>query len=281
MDGDARRQVELEAHLREALANEQLTLRYQPQFDGAGDRPSGFEALLRWTHPELGSVPPDRFVPVAERLGLMEEIGLFVLRTACAFAASWPAADGAANGAADGEGAPSIAVNVSPSQFENPRFVEHIVDVLAESALPASRLELEITEEVLVRDLEGLKGHAARAPRARRVDRGGTTSAAGQTSLRYLNHLPVSTLKMDRTLIDGLTEDDRTRDITRSIVDLGHKLGCRVVAEGVEEEGQAALLRTWKCDQIQGYPYAGPMSAECVERMLGRTGLGQPSSRAA
>ena len=272
MDNDARRQVELEAHLREALANEQLTLQYQPQFDGASDRPNGFEALLRWTHPELGSVPPELFIPVAERLGLMEEIGLFVLRTACAFAASWPSADG--------DEAPSIAVNVSPTQFENPRFVGQVVDVLAESALPAPRLELEITEEVLVRDFAGLRDMLLEL-RELGVSIAVDDFGSGQTSLSYLNHLPISKLKIDRTLIDGLNEDDRAREITRSIVDLGHKLGCRIIAEGVEEKEQATLLRTWKCDQMQGHLYARPMSAERVEQTLGRAALGQPPSRAA
>ena len=272
MGADARRRVELEAHLRSALGGGELSLQYQPQYDGAGTRLVGFEALLRWHSPALGRVGPDAFVPAAERLGIMDEIGTFALRTACAFAAGWPPPPGG-----DGGDGLSIAVNVSPSQLEHPRFVERIEAVLDDTGLAPDRLELEITEEVLVRDFGSARATLARLRKlgiSIAVDDFGT----GQTSLSYLNRLPISKLKIDRAFVAELEHDGRAREITRSIVRLGHRLGCRVVAEGVERRVQADILHAWDCDHVQGYLYARPLDPRDA---LGLIGAGVALERAA
>ena len=188
----------------------------------------------------------------------MDEIGEWVLREACTFAARWTNETGQA---------PSIAVNVSPDQLRGTEFTDLVKTVLQQTGLSPERLELEITEDVLVSDfakvqdiLQGLKDIGV----AIAVDDFGS----GQTSLRYLNQLPISKLKIDRSFIQHLSADSKAADITRSIVDLGQKLGVSVLAEGVEEQEQLQMLKNWKCDQVQGYYFSKPVYADVVEDLI-------------
>ncbi len=251
MDEAAREQVRLERDLRDALSRGEFLLEYQPQYAADGTRLAGFEALLRWQHAELGRLSPALFIPMAERLHLMGEIGAFALNAACEFAATWPAPPGAS--------APSIAVNVSPSQFRQGQIVEDVRQALARTGLHPSRLELEITEDLLIEDFAGVRRILIEL-RELGVSVAIDDFGSGQASLQYLNQFPITKLKIDRSFVRGLTSDVRAQEITQSIVMLGHKLGCTVIAEGVEESEQSALLSQWQCDQMQGFMYARPMS---------------------
>ena len=259
MDDDARKHAFLEEALRDALRCDQLTLQYQPQVDRPGTTLMGFEALLRWNHPELGNVSPATFIPVAERLNLMDEIGRYVLKTACDFASNWPVQSNVPE--------PTIAVNVSPSQLIKKDFVALLKTVLDETGLEPSRLELEITEEMLISDFEDLR-NTLLSIRDVGVKIAIDDFGSGQTSLRYLNNLPVDKLKIDRAFIQGIETDERAQEIAQSIVMLGHKLGCQVTAEGVELPAQAAILQRWRCDQMQGFMYARPMSSVDAMNLL-------------
>ena len=258
MDAEAQRQYALELDLRKAISEKQFYLMYQPLINTHTEELLGFEALIRWAHPEHGDIPPVDFIYIAEQLHLMDEIGEWVLREACTFASQWISQTGEA---------PTIAVNVSPDQLRGTEFAELVKNILQETGLPSERLELEITEDVLVSDfekvqdiLQSLKDIGV----AIAVDDFGS----GQTSLRYLNQLPISKLKIDRSFIRYLEADSKAADITRSIVDLGQTLGVSVLAEGVEEKTQLQMLKTWKCDQVQGYYFSKPVYADAVEGII-------------
>lgn len=259
MDDDARKHAFLEEALRDALRCDQFTLQYQPQYDRPGTTLMGFEALLRWNHPELGNVSPAIFIPVAERLNLMDEIGKYVLKTACEFASNWPVQTNIP--------APTIAVNVSPSQLIKKDFIALLNTVLDETGLKPARLELEITEEMLISDFEYLR-NTLLSIRNIGVKIAIDDFGSGQTSLRYLNNLPVDKLKIDRAFIQGIETDERAQEIAQSIVMLGHKLGCQVTAEGVELPAQAVILQRWRCDQMQGFMYAKPLSSTDAMNLL-------------
>ena len=258
MDAEAQRKFALELDLRTAIDETQFYLMYQPLVSTKTEELLGFEALIRWAHPVHGDIPPYDFIFLAEQLHLMDEIGEWVLREACTFAARWTNETGQA---------PSIAVNVSPDQLRGTEFTDLVKTVLQQTGLSPERLELEITEDVLVSDfakvqdiLQGLKDIGV----AIAVDDFGS----GQTSLRYLNQLPISKLKIDRSFIQHLSADSKAADITRSIVDLGQKLGVSVLAEGVEEQEQLQMLKNWKCDQVQGYYFSKPVYADVVEDLI-------------
>jgi len=258
MDAESQRKFALEIDLRKAIDEKQFYLMYQPLIATNTEELLGFEALIRWTHPEHGNIPPCDFIFLAEQLHLTDEIGEWVLREACTFAAQWTSHTGQA---------PTIAVNVSPDQIRGTEFIDLVIEVLQQTGLAPERLELEITEDVLVRDFDKVKDllqnlkdigvHIA-------VDDFGS----GQTSLRYLNQLPISKLKIDRSFIRHVNVDPKAADITRSIVDLGQKLGVSVLAEGVEEQTQLELLKNWNCDQVQGYYFSKPVFAEAVDTWI-------------
>jgi Amt family ammonium transporter len=259
MDIDARYQLQFETELRNAVRKNQFTLEYQPQQDGKTGKLVGFEALLRWDHPVRGKVSSSEFIPAAERLQLMGDLGSLALYKACEFASQWPPGE-------DGE-LLTISVNVSPSQFQNDRIVIDVEEALENSGLAASQLELEVTEELLIGDFD-----MARDTLVRLSEIGVSIAiddfGSGQTSLRYLNNFPISKLKIDQTFVRKINADSRAKEITHSIVMLGHKLGCVVAAEGVEEETQQELLRQWDCDQIQGHVFSKPMPADDAMKML-------------
>jgi diguanylate cyclase (GGDEF)-like protein len=254
----AQRRAELDRELRHALDEEQFVLYYQPQLDLASRRITGAEALVRWVHPTRGLVPPGHFIPVAEDTGLIERLGDWVLRDACAQFVRWQA-----------EGLPleHVSVNVSPRQFHRRGFAETVATVLRSSGMPAERLQLEITESVLV-DRTG----AADATLAQLVRLGTRLSlddfGTGYSSLSYLQHLPVSEIKLDRSFILDIVGSEDARAIARSILAMVQALRKDVVAEGVETLEQLALLARWGCDAIQGYYIARPLPGKDFEQLI-------------
>ena len=258
MDAELQRKHALENDLRVAIDENQFYLMYQPLIHTHTKKLKGFEALIRWDHPEHGNIPPTDFIFIAEQLHLINEIGEFVLREACSFAVNWE------NESAD---APSIAVNVSSFQLSNEYFVKLVKTVLRETGLEPSRLELEITENALLSDFD-VVSDVLRSLRDLGVSISIDDFGSGQTSLRYLNDLPISKLKIDRSFVRHMTADSKSADITRSIVDLGRKLGVSVLAEGVEENNQLELLRQWDCDQVQGYLFSKPVYADAVHNLI-------------
>ncbi len=253
LDVDAKQQLKIQEDLRKALSEDEFYLVYQPQVDSHSNKITGFEALIRWAHPERGEIPPGDFIAEAEKLNLMDRIGGFVLNKACAFAASWPKAP-------DGSSF-KISVNVSPQQFRNSDFCQSVRDALERHQLPPEDLELEITEDVLVHDFDEVSKLLIEL-RDMNVSVAIDDFGSGQTSLRYLNQFPISTIKIDRSFIKHLMSDRKAAEITQTMVGLGRRLGMKVLAEGVEDSDQLSLLQSWDCDQIQGFLFSRPLSAE-------------------
>jgi diguanylate cyclase (GGDEF)-like protein/PAS domain S-box-containing protein len=251
-------QLELEAALRQALAQDRFVLHYQPKLDLASGRTVGFEALLRMRGADGGLMPPDSFIPLAERTGLIVPIGAWVLEAACHEASRWHRA---------GRPDLTIAVNVSACQFHSSEFAGHVASALASSGLPGSALELELTESVLmdqperaVARLLALKATGVRLA----LDDFGT----GYSSLGYLLRLPIDALKIDRSFVDGLGRDDHATDIVNSIIGLARRMRLKVIAEGVETEAQVDSLRAYGCDEIQGYWLSRPMESAAANGWL-------------
>jgi EAL domain-containing protein (putative c-di-GMP-specific phosphodiesterase class I) len=248
----------LENDLHAAVAAGEFFLEYQPQMEIATGRITGIEALLRWQHPKLGLVPPDRFIPIAENSGLILPIGEWVVRTACAQVEEWRNA---------GLAVAPVSVNVSALQFRQEGFCRLIRRALEESGLPPEYLELELTESVLLSSadvmqpiLEELKAMGV----ALAIDDFGT----GYSSLSYLKQFRVGKLKIDRSFIRDVVTDNDDATITTAIIRIGRSLAMRVVAEGVETEAQLAFLREQGCDEIQGYYVSRPMGAEEMANRL-------------
>ena len=249
----ARRAMELD--LRQALAAEEFELFFQPLVDLKRDRVSGFEALLRWHHPERGLVPPTEFIPVAEETGLIVPLGAWVLQRACVEAAGW--ADGL-----------KVAVNLSPVQFRDPVLVTMVAEALAQSGLLPNRLELEITESVLLHDSEGnlAKLQALRTLGASiSMDDFGT----GYSSLSYLRSFPFDKIKIDRSFVGDLQGAD-SGCIVRAVAGLGTSLGMVTTAEGVETAAQLAQLRIEGCTEAQGYFFSPPRPSDEIPAVLRR-----------
>jgi diguanylate cyclase (GGDEF)-like protein/PAS domain S-box-containing protein len=269
MNAQAVERLTLESGLRSALAQEQLFLMYQPQMDIATGRITGLEALLRWQHPELGLVPPDRFIRIAENIGLIVPIGEWVLRTACSQARKW-----------QDEGIPavSVAVNVSAVQFRQEGFGEVIRKVLHETGLPPQLLELELTESLLLANadvtfsvLQELKDMGVTLA----IDDFGT----GYSSFSYLRQFQISKLKIDRLFIRDVTLNPNDGAITTAIIGMAKSLNIKVIAEGVENEEQMAFLRAHQCDEIQGYYFSKPLAVDKVADKL-RGDNPEPHARA-
>jgi diguanylate cyclase (GGDEF)-like protein/PAS domain S-box-containing protein len=256
MDRQAQARRLLEADLRLALAAGELELHYQPLVNVAGRRITGFEALLRWRHPERGMVSPAEFVPVAEEIGLIVPIGEWVLRTACADAARWP-------------GDIKIAVNLSPVQFKSRNLVPAVMAALAHSGLPAARLELEITESVLLAETDANLQtlHQLRELGVRiSMDDFGT----GYSSLSYLRSFPFDKIKIDRSFIRDLPDRADCIAIVRAISGLARSLGISTTAEGVETAAQLAQLDAEGCTEVQGFLFSAARPASAIADLLAR-----------
>ncbi|MEA2417169.1 MAG: hypothetical protein QOI58_3826 [Thermoanaerobaculia bacterium] len=251
VNAKALQRIALEHGLRRSLSHHEMAVHYQPIFDLRTGRITGMEALLRWTDPELGAIPPATFIPLAEAIGVMIPIGTWALRVACAQAKQWHDS---------GFDTLSLAVNLSVCQLQQPDLVNLVREILAETGLPARHLELEITEstamqspEASIRTLYELKRLGIRIS----LDDFGT----GHSSLAYLKRFPIDTLKIDQSFIRDITRDPDTAAIVTAIIAMGHSLRLKVIAEGVEFTDQATFLKRHNCDQMQGYLINAPMPA--------------------
>ncbi len=248
----------LETALRHALRDEQLELHYQPQVDLGHGRIVGVEALLRWRHPTLGAVAPDRFIPIAEETGLIVPIGDWVLRHAIEQAARWQR---------DGLPPLRMAVNLSARQLLQPDLARRIEALLAASGLDPRRFGVEVTESMLIANFDQAVQHL-KTLRALGVEVSLDDFGTGYSSLSYLRRLPVDVVKIDRSLVPDVSAPAEAVSITRAIITMAQQLQMKVLAEGVESEGQAALLAANRCDQMQGYWFSAAVPAEAVETML-------------
>jgi diguanylate cyclase (GGDEF)-like protein len=264
MDAQMQERRRLELDLRKALAAEQFELHYQPLVDIPRGTVSGFEALLRWNHPERGMVPPDAFIPVAEEIGLIVPLGDWVLKQACRDAVKWPEKL-------------TVAVNLSAVQFRSPTLALSVMSALGQSGLKASRLELEITESVLLQEnravLDALHQFRKLGVRICMDDFG-----TGYSSLSYLRSFPFDKIKIDRSFIRELGKESDCSVIIRAVMRLGSSLGMITTAEGVETEQQLDILRSEGCMQAQGYLFSRPKPASEIPAMLQKIG---PRIRAA
>lgn len=249
---------QIESALLRGLREDEFRVVFQPQFQVATGKLVRFEALCRWTSAELGTIAPDRFIPIAEQTGLISEIGRRVMIDALHQAGSW-----AASGRRIG-----VAVNISPMQFMRPDFTQIITEALAQSNFPPALLELEITEGIFIRDLN------LAVARIRELQRLGLSIAlddfgTGYSSLSYLQRMPIDAVKLDRSFVSDLTTDPATVSMVRSVLAMAEALNLRVVTEGVETEEQLEILRELGCDEAQGYLLGRPESAElALQRVL-------------
>ncbi|MDX6290244.1 MAG: hypothetical protein QOH42_2043 [Blastocatellia bacterium] len=258
MNALAVKRLELETSLRRAIENKEFITHYQPVVNLASGAVVGSEALVRWQHPELGLLPPGRFIGLAEDTGLILDIGDFVLRDACARTRAWQDR---------GFGGLRIAVNISARHFQEEDFSERLVEILSETKLDPTSLELELTEtsimentDVAVRVLARIRKLGVKVA----IDDFGT----GYSSLSYLKNLPIDTVKLDRSFVAGAATDPDDAALVMAIVTLAHNLRLRVVAEGVETDDQVAFLRRLKCDEAQGYLFGKPMPPEMFEMAI-------------
>ena len=248
----------LETKLRRALEREQFVLHYQPKIELASGRVSGLEALIRWKDPESGLVPPANFIPILEETGMISEVGLWALRRALIEYRTWYG---------DGLRSPRVAVNVSPIQLARKDFVDVIRTVIREAGAPAEGLDLEITETLLMEDIESNIAKL-RAVRDMGVQIAIDDFGTGYSSLGYLARLPVNALKIDRSFVVTMVNDADSMSIVSTIISLAHTLNLKVIAEGVDSEEQSRFLRLLKCDEIQGYLISRPVPAPEVEALL-------------
>jgi EAL domain-containing protein (putative c-di-GMP-specific phosphodiesterase class I) len=244
----------IERDLSRALANEELAVKFQPLYAADGERMVGVEALVRWNHPDRGVVPPSEFIPIAEQTGLIVKIDEWVLRRACEYAAHWPGL--------------SLAVNLSASNFRQPHVAERLSCVLADTGFDPRRLEIEITESMLLGATGEVLGELSELRRIGvriALDDFGT----GFSSLGYLRRFPVDKLKIDKSFVQnlGITEDAAA--IVECVTRLGRALGLAVTAEGVESAEQHRFVRSVGCHQVQGYLFSPPVEPERIDEMVG------------
>lgn len=254
----SKRRLEVEHELRQALRNDELEVFYQPKYDLKLGKISSYEALIRWIHPTQGIVSPEEFVNIAEENGLINDLGAFVLSRACEQTQAW---------LAQGYEGLQVSVNLSARQLKQDDFRTLLAETIQDSGLPAECLELELTESMIMADriaitelLSQLREQGIKVS----VDDFGT----GYSSLSYLKELPVDTLKIDRAFVDGMESSSEQQAIVKAIIVLGSSLNLHVVAEGVENEAQFALLQGYGCDQIQGYHVSKPLTADQMEQLL-------------
>jgi diguanylate cyclase len=247
-----RRAVELD--LRQALNDNQFYLDYQPLVTGNGTV-KGVEALIRWNHPKNGLISPSVFVPIAEETGLIVHIGEWVLRQAFADSHRWPGID--------------VSINISPIQFRHPYFLENIQTALKDTGTDATRIQLEITEGILIADVDWAR-RILLSLRAMGFHIALDDFGTGYSSLSYLREFPFDKLKIDRSFVSHVGKSIDAAEIVQAVVALSRALGMTVVAEGVETRDQVDFLRAAGCQEFQGYFFSKPISAERIsERLLG------------
>ncbi|HKL48490.1 MAG TPA: bifunctional diguanylate cyclase/phosphodiesterase, partial [Desulfuromonadales bacterium] len=252
----------LETHMRHGLAHDEFSLVYQPQVDHVSNKVIGVEALLRWNHPEKGSIPPSRFIPLAEETGFIQPLGEWVLREACRQNRAWQEA---------GHDPLPVSVNISGVQIKNPDLIPLIDNILTETGLETRFLELELTESVLMEDteasiatLDALKSRGIRLA----IDDFGT----GYSSLSYLKRLPIDRIKIDQTFVNDITCAQNQAPIVEAIIAMARSLQLGIIAEGVETQIQLDFLKKRKCREMQGFYFGKPICAERFAGYLGPTG---------
>jgi diguanylate cyclase (GGDEF)-like protein len=260
MHGELMSRLKMETDLRRACERDELFVDYQPIVSLQSRTLIGFEALVRWDHPEFGLVPPKEFIPVAEETGLILTIGQRVLESACRQAREWQ------------ETFPAspplfVSVNLSVKQFNQPGLVEDIANLLAESQLPPRCLKLEITESVFSDNIEAAVGLLTQL-RELGVQLSIDDFGTGYSSLSYLQRFPIDTLKIDRSFVTQMMENEENLAIVRTIVALAQNLGMDVVAEGVETEDQLKLLRKLECENGQGYLFSTPLGGQQLDQFI-------------
>lgn len=253
MNSELRRRKSLEAGLRKALTNEDLRLEYQPQVELSTQKITGFEALARWRHPEMGEIPPSQFIPIAESSGMMRPLTEWIVHKACHDAVRW--------------GDLKIAVNLAPSLFQQTALTRIIYSALEESGLPPERLELEITEDNLIGDTERTLT-ILRELKEMGVQIAMDDFGTGFSSLGYLRQFPFDKIKIDQSFINDIGNKADADAIVRAIISMGHALKMNVIAEGVETLEQANILMAEGCEQVQGFLYGRPMPRRDIETLL-------------
>jgi diguanylate cyclase (GGDEF)-like protein/PAS domain S-box-containing protein len=258
MNERAMDRLRLESDLRHALGRNELMLHYQPQVDLRTGRIVGTEALLRWLHPQLGLVPPDRFIRIAEETGIIVPIGAWVMHTACRQTREWQKA---------GFGNLRISVNLSGNQLYQSDLIASVEEILRDTGLDAQSLDIELTESLVMTDVEnalGIMHQLKRLGVKLSLDDFGT----GYSSLSYLKRLPIDVLKIDKSFVRNITTDPDEAAIARSIITLAQSLQMQVIAEGVETAPQLGYLRRHRCDQIQGFYFSKPLPPHELEQLL-------------
>jgi diguanylate cyclase (GGDEF)-like protein len=259
LSADLMDRMSLENELRKAVRRDQLLLHYQPQFELDGEHLAGVEALVRWQHPELGMIPPSRFIPLAEEMGLISDIGDWVMQRACAQVAAWRE---------QGFEVPRMAVNLSVQQIEHRDLAPRVARLLNQYRLTEGQLELEVTESTLM----GQHEHATQTLFELEkigvqlsIDDFGT----GYSSLSYLKRLPVHRLKIDRSFVLDIGRDPNDEAIVRAVIALGQSMSLQLIAEGVERPEQADFLLREGCHLVQGFWYGKPLSPEEIYQRFG------------
>ncbi|MDX7815297.1 EAL domain-containing protein [Aeromonas caviae] len=257
MTAQTRERMLLEQGLLKAIEQQEFRLLYQPMTDLADGHLSGLEALIRWQHPSLGMISPDRFIPVAEECGLIEPLGEWVMRTACRQGQQW---------LAEGLAVPRLLVNVSVREMRSHDYVERVTAILAETGFPAERLEIEVTESIIqsvdhsLRLFTRLKALGVQIA----IDDFGT----GFSSLSLLRSLPIDRIKIDRAFVQALPDDKHSRELCRTIVQLASSLGMAVTAEGIETQPQRQFLQSLRCEEGQGYLFSHPLPEPQLPSLL-------------
>ncbi len=264
-------QTDLETDLRHALEHNQFVLHYQPQIDIDRNKTVGVEALVRWAHPKLGLVQPVQFIPLAEETGLIVPIGEWVIKTACSQLRAWQDA---------GLSSVRLAVNLSAAHFRDPGFVAIVKHILLETHLEPSFLQLEVTENLLIQDTESTIA-TLNALKDIGIQLALDDFGTGYSCLSYLKHLPVNTLKIDRSFVKNVTTHPGDAALVKAIIAMAQSLRLRVSVEGVETEGQLALFADQHCDEIQGYYFSHPLPEEECAKFLQQSRLPQAHGRIA
>lgn len=253
MDADREERNALELDLRTAIDTGDLTLVYQPLIDASTHEMYGVEALVRWNRPGHGPVSPEIFIPIAETSGLIEALGLFVLRKACETAKQWPEL--------------RVAVNVSPGQFRNPAFADYVRYVLKQTGIEAERVTLEITEGYMIQNPQRTRQSIERL-KTLGLKIALDDFGSGFSSIGYLRQFGFDRIKIDRSLVQGVTESDSQREMLQATVALARSLNIPVTAEGIETEEQALAVRLFGCDSLQGFFFSKPVPADRITEML-------------